>query len=38
MTLRSDGKFKGKTICCSKNDKNLQNYDPTTQMSQNSAF
>ena len=30
MTLKSDVKFEGKPICF-KNDKNLVNFDPSTQ-------
>ena len=33
MTLKSDAKFEEKLICCFKNDKNLVNFDPTTQVS-----
>ena len=33
MTLRSDAKFEEKLICCFKNDKNLVNFDPSTQKS-----
>ena len=35
MTLKSDGKFVGKLICCFKNDNNVVNFDPSTPMSQN---
>ena len=31
MTLKSDVKFGEKLICCFKNDKNLVNFDPSTQ-------
>ena len=31
MTLKSDAKFEEKLICCFKNDKNLVNFDPSTQ-------
>ena len=31
MTLKSDVKFEEKSICCSKNDKNLKNFDPSNQ-------
>ena len=34
MTLKNDAKFEEKTICCFKNDKNLVNFDPSTQKSQ----
>ena len=34
MTLKSHGKFEEKLICCFKNDKNLVNFDPSTQKSQ----
>ena len=30
--------FEGKLICCFKNDKNLMNFDPSTQKSQNFAL
>ena len=33
MTLKSDAKFQEKPICCFKNDKNLVNFDPSTQVS-----
>ena len=33
MTLKSDTKFEEKLICCFKNDKNLVNFDPSTQKS-----
>ena len=33
MTLKSDAKFEEKPICCFKNDKNLVNFDPSTQVS-----
>ena len=33
MTLRSDAKFEEKLICCFKNDKNLVNFDLSTQFS-----
>ena len=33
MTLKSDAKFEEKLICCFKNDKNLVNFDPSTQVS-----
>ena len=32
MILKSDSKFEEKTICCFKNDKNLVNFDPSTQV------
>ena len=39
MTLKSDAKFeKKKTICCFKNDKNLVNFDPSTQKFQKFAL
>ena len=31
--LKSDAKFEEKPICCFKNDKNLVNFDPSTQVS-----
>ena len=31
---KSDGKFEEKPICCLKDDKNLVNFDPSTQKSQ----
>ena len=34
MTLKSDVKFEEKLICCFKNNKNLVNFDPSTQNSQ----
>ena len=34
MTLKIDAKFEEKLICCFKNDKNLVNFDPSTQKSQ----
>ena len=36
--LRSDAKCEEKPICCFKNDKNLVNFDPSTQKSQKFAF
>ena len=33
MTLKSDAKFEEKLTCCFKNDKNLLNYDQSTQKS-----
>ena len=36
--LKSDAKFEEKPICCLKNDKNLVNFDPSTQKSQKFAF
>ena len=33
MILKSDAKFEEKPICCFKNDKNLVNFDPSTQFS-----
>ena len=33
MTLKIDAKFEEKPICCFKNDKNLVNFDPSTQKS-----
>ena len=38
MTLKSDAKFEEKLICCFKNDKNLVNFDLSTQNSQNVHF
>ena len=31
-------KYEGKLICCFKNDKNLVNFDPSTQKSQKCTF
>ena len=33
MILKSDAKFEEKPICCFKNDKNLVNFDLSTQKS-----
>ena len=33
MTLKSDAKFEEKLICCFKNDKNVVNFDPSSQRS-----
>ena len=33
MTLTINAKFEKKLICCFKNDKNLVNFDPSTQKS-----
>ena len=38
MTLKIDAKFEEKLICCFKNDKNLVNFDPSTQKSKKSAL
>ena len=38
MTLKNDAKFEEKLFCCLKNDKNLQNFDLSTQNSQNFLF
>ena len=38
MTLKSDAKFEEKSICCFKNDKNLVNFNPSTQKSQKFAL
>ena len=38
MILKSDVKFKEKPVCCFKNDKNLVNFDPSTQKSQKFAL
>ena len=38
MILKSDAKFEEKLVCCFKNDKNLVNFDPSTQKSQKFAF
>ena len=38
MTLKSDAKFEEKQICCFKNDKNLVNFDISTQKSQKFAL
>ena len=35
MTLKSDEKFEEKPISCFKIDKNLVNFDPSTQASKN---
>ena len=35
MTLKSDAKFEEKPICSFKNEKNLVNFHPGTQKSQN---
>ena len=33
MTLKNNAKFEEKPICCLQNDKNLVNFDPSTQIS-----
>ena len=33
MMLKRDAKFEENLICCFKNDKNLVNFDPSTQFS-----
>ena len=38
ITLDIDAKFEEKLICCFKNDKNLVNFDPSTQKSQKFAL
>ena len=38
MTLKSDTIFEEKLICYFKNDKNLVNFDPSTQKSQKFAL
>ena len=38
MTLKEDVKFEEKLICYLKNDKNLVNFDLSTQNSQNFVF
>ena len=38
MTLKSDAKFEEKPICFLKNDKNLVNFNPSTQKSQKFAL
>ena len=38
MILKSDAKFEEKPICCFKNDKNLVNFDPSTQKSKTFAL
>ena len=38
MILKSDAKFEKKLICCFKNDKNLVNFDPTTQKTKKFAL
>ena len=38
MTWKSDSKFEEKLICSFKNDKNLVNFDLSTQNSQNFCF
>ena len=35
MALKNDAKFAEKLICCFKDDKNLVNFDVSTQNSQN---
>ena len=37
MTLKSDAKLEEKPICCFNNDKNLVNFDQSTQKSQKFA-
>ena len=32
MILKSDTNFEEKQICCFKNDQNLVNFDPSTQV------
>ena len=38
MALKIDKKFEAKLICCFKNDKNLVNFDPSTQKSRKFAL
>ena len=38
MILKIDVKFEEKLTCCFKNDKNLVNFDPSTQKSQKFAL
>ena len=38
MTRKREAKFEEKLICCFKNDKNLVNFDLSTQKSQKYAF
>ena len=38
MILKSDARFEKKLICYFKNDKNLLNFDPSTQKSQKFAL
>ena len=38
MTLKSDAKFEEKLICCFRNNKNLVNFDPSTQSLNNLHF
>ena len=38
MTLKSDAKFEEKLTSCFKNDKNLVNFDPSTQKSKKFAL
>ena len=38
MTLKSGAKFQEKLVPCSKNDKNLVNFDVSTQIYQNFYF
>ena len=38
MTLKIDAKFEEKLICCFKNDRNLVNFDPSTQSLKNLHF
>ena len=38
MILKSDAKYEEKLICCFKYDKNLVNFDPSTQKSKKFAL
>ena len=38
MTLKSDAKFERKPNCCFENDKNLVNFDPSSEDSRNLHF
>ena len=38
MTLKNDAKLEEKPNCCFKNNKNLVNFDPSTQNSQRFAL
>ena len=38
MTLKNDAKFGEKPICCFESDKNLANFDPSTQSLKNLHF
>ena len=38
MTLKSDAKFERKPNCCFENDKNLVNFDPSSEESRKPAL